>query len=71
MFTKDAPIVQNVTDNDVVAVLIPYGGHHTDLMYSDPIHDPECVVKARLIERDYVVKWINQWYETQTTNKLF
>jgi hypothetical protein len=54
------PMLQNVTDNDIVALVIELGGHHTDLMYSDP-RDPMCVIQARAIERDFIAKWIDDW----------
>lgn len=61
MVRYDGPMLQNITDNDVLALVIEYGGHHTDLMYSSPL-DPECVKKARSIEKDYVTKWITDFY---------
>ena len=57
---KNVSMVQNITDQDIVAVLIEYGGHHTDLMYSHEM-DPECVVRAREVEKKYVAKWIQDW----------
>ncbi len=55
------PMVQNVTkDGSVIALILEYGGHHTDLMYSDPL-DPECIRKARHVERERVIKWIDEW----------
>ena len=61
------PMIQNITnreEDDLVAVLIELGGHHTDLMYSDP-RDPPCVVQARAVEREYILKWIDEWRETK------
>ncbi len=56
----DGSMVQNITDHDVIALIMEYGGHHTDLMYSHKL-DPECVTKARKLEKEYVAKWINEW----------
>lgn len=56
----DGPMVQNITDNDIIALIIEYGGHHTDLMYSHPA-DPSCVTKARENEKAYITKWIDDW----------
>jgi pimeloyl-ACP methyl ester carboxylesterase len=56
----DGPMLQNITENDVLALIIEYGGHHTDLMYSSKL-DPNCVKEARRIEKDYVAKWIADW----------
>jgi lysosomal Pro-X carboxypeptidase len=53
----DGPMLQNITDNDVFALIIEYGGHHTDFMYSNEL-DPDCVKEARRIEKEYVAKWI-------------
>jgi hypothetical protein len=60
----DGPMVQEVNQNDVVALIIPNGGHHTDLMYSSE-SDPKCVTKARTIQRDYLFKWINKFESTR------
>jgi len=58
----DGPMVQNITtDGSMIALIIEFGGHHTDLMYSDPL-DPGCVVKAREIERLHIKKWIEGWH---------
>jgi hypothetical protein len=45
--------------HDMVALIIEFGGHHTDLMYSDE-KDPDCVTKARQVEKEYIAKWIEQ-----------
>ena len=59
-FSSDQALVQNITGTDVIALIIPYGGHHTDLMYSS-IQDPNCVTQARNIEEQYIVKWVAHW----------
>ena len=56
----NGPMVQNITDNDIIALIIKFGGHHTDLMYSNKM-DPQCVTKARNSEKHYIAKWITQW----------
>jgi hypothetical protein len=59
----DKATIQNVTDDgSVIALLIPFGGHHTDLMYSSP-QDPVCVTEARQIEKRYISRWIEEWHE--------
>jgi len=45
--------------HDMIVLLIEFGGHHTDLMYSDE-KDPDCVTKARQVEKEYIAKWIEQ-----------
>jgi len=52
--------VQNITENDVIALIIPFGGHHTDLMYSSE-SDPECVTEGRKIEEEFIARWIRNW----------
>ncbi|KAK9841268.1 hypothetical protein WJX74_002844 [Apatococcus lobatus] len=42
-----------------VAVIIPEGAHHLDLMFSHP-DDPESVKHARNIERQHIARWIRQ-----------
>ena len=55
--------VQNITDSaGLVAVIMEYGGHHTDLMYSS-WHDPPCIKAARDIEERFIRKWIQEWRE--------
>jgi hypothetical protein len=51
--------------SSAIALIMVYGGHHTDLMYSDPIHDPPSITSARLIEEEYITRWINEFNEQQ------
>ena len=44
----------------MAAVVMDNGGHHTDLMYSSS-KDPPDIVQARIVETDYVLRWIDQW----------
>ena len=69
IFSSDQALVQNITKNDIVALVIPYGGHHTDLMYSS-IQDPNCVTQARNIEEQYIAKWIDGWQSSIGNNKV-
>lgn len=43
------------------AVLMEYGGHHTDLMYSNEA-DPPCVKSARSVEMRYIKEWIEEFW---------
>ena len=61
----DDAVVQNITDRDLIALIIPFGGHHTDLMYSNKEEDPNCVADARRIEEAYISKWIGVWNQKQ------
>lgn len=56
----NGPMVQHITETDVIALIIENGGHHTDLMYSSK-SDPEDITKARQIQRDYLEKWISNF----------
>ncbi|EFJ51337.1 hypothetical protein VOLCADRAFT_41600, partial [Volvox carteri f. nagariensis] len=49
-------VLTDISDS-VVAVIIPEGAHHLDLMYSHP-SDPPSVRAARQIEMDYVRNWV-------------
>ena len=59
--TNQGPVIQNITDS-IVAVIIEFGGHHTDLMYRND-EDPKCVTEARLIEKELIGKWVSEWQE--------
>ena len=60
---KSPTAVQNITtDGSMIALVIEFGGHHTDLMYSDP-KDPPCVTEGRKIENDFITRWIHEWNE--------
>ncbi|KAL4433268.1 hypothetical protein ABPG77_003316 [Micractinium sp. CCAP 211/92] len=53
-------VLQNITGaKDLVAVIIPEGAHHLDLMFSNPA-DPPSVRKARAVEEHYIAKWISE-----------
>ncbi|GIL95215.1 hypothetical protein Vretimale_1298, partial [Volvox reticuliferus] len=56
-------VLQNVS-NSVVAVIIPEGAHHLDLMYSSPA-DPPSVQAARQVEMRHVRRWTDQFYKMQ------
>ena len=51
--------IHHVTDS-ILAVVMEFGGHHTDLMYSHPL-DPPSVREARTVERHEIEKWIHKW----------
>lgn len=54
---------QNISQgsDSMIALLIEYGGHHTDLMYASPA-DPPCVTEARVVERRYIQRWIDEFW---------
>ncbi|GFR48295.1 hypothetical protein Agub_g10174 [Astrephomene gubernaculifera] len=64
-------LLTNASDT-VVAIIIPEGAHHLDLMYSHPA-DPPSVTAARLTEMQLVRSWIEQHdarrREDATTNQ--
>jgi len=56
--------LQNITSSgSMVAVIMEYGGHHTDLMYSSP-NDPPSISAARDVEEQFVRKWIHDYYQS-------
>lgn len=53
-------VLHNISEaRDLVAVVIPEGAHHLDLMFSHPL-DPPSVTEARRFEEHYIAKWIRQ-----------
>ncbi|GAB4814859.1 hypothetical protein N2152v2_001905 [Parachlorella kessleri] len=51
-------VLRNISDT-VVAVLIPEGAHHLDLMFSNEL-DPPSVKHARAFEEAHIAKWIEE-----------
>ena len=51
--------MQNIS-RGMIALILEYGGHHTDLMYSSEA-DPPSITEARRVERDYIEQWIAEW----------
>lgn len=49
----------NVSDS-VVSVIIPEGAHHLDLRGSNP-NDPESVISARKVEKEFIRTWIDEY----------
>mmetsp|Transcript_8280 Transcript_8280/g.34770 ORF Transcript_8280/g.34770 Transcript_8280/m.34770 type:complete len:540 (+) Transcript_8280:65-1684(+) len=60
--------VRHDINESVVAVLIPAGAHHLDLMWSTSV-DPEGVKTARDLERSHMLKWVNQKAERMARRK--
>ena len=56
--------VLSTPSDSLVAVQIPEGAHHLDLMFSNE-KDPESVIKVRKIEEEHIVKWINEARERE------
>ncbi|GLC41303.1 hypothetical protein PLESTB_001077500 [Pleodorina starrii] len=54
-------VLTNIS-NSVVAVIIPEGAHHVDLMYSNPA-DPPSLRAARQTEMRHVRRWIDEFYD--------
>ena len=46
----------NVTERDVVSLLVQQGAHHLDLMFATE-DDPQSVTDVRRVEMEYVAKW--------------
>ncbi|KDD71975.1 hypothetical protein H632_c4069p0, partial [Helicosporidium sp. ATCC 50920] len=51
-------VLTNLSDS-LIAVVIPEGAHHIDLMFSNPA-DPPSVTQARETERFYMRKWVDE-----------
>ena len=49
--------------SSVVALVLPMGAHHLDLMFEDPA-DPPCVQEARLVEEAHIRQWIADAYRS-------
>lgn len=57
--------VQNITGDDrMIALILEAGGHHSDLMYGDPA-DPPSFRGAREVQRDYMRRWIQNFWSEQ------
>ena len=55
--------LQNITESGgMVSLIMAYGGHHTDLMYSSWT-DPPSISAAREVEERFVRKWIQEWWQ--------
>ncbi|KAJ5076133.1 lysosomal pro-x carboxypeptidase [Anaeramoeba ignava] len=52
-------VLQSISDT-LIAIIIPSGAHHLDLRYSNPL-DPQDVIQARDIERQWFKKWIDEY----------
>ncbi len=50
-------VLANVSES-VIALMIPSGAHHIDLMFSDPA-DPPDVIAARQVELEHISSWIS------------
>jgi lysosomal Pro-X carboxypeptidase len=72
--TKSHRIMPGLTlqknPNGLAALLLDHGGHHSDLMFSDPINDPPAFAAARKIEALYIQSWIDQFWENAATNEM-
>jgi hypothetical protein len=47
--------------SSVIALLLPMGAHHLDLMFED-LADPPCVKAARAVEEAHIRRWITEAY---------
>lgn len=50
-------VTKSISDS-IVAIIIPEGAHHLDLRASNP-DDPQSVLKARNMEKQFIKKWIS------------
>jgi hypothetical protein len=56
--------LQNIT-HGMIALVMEFGGHHTDLMYSSS-NDPPSITEARRIEKEMISQWIQEWASKRT-----
>jgi hypothetical protein len=59
--------LQHINDRDLVALIMEYGGHHTDFMFSSE-KDPPSIRRAREIEKYYIAKWIDEWWQQELSS---
>ena len=58
--------LQQMNNGDLIALVMEYGGHHTDLMYSSS-QDPPSITRAREIEKEYIAKWVQAHWQREKT----
>ena len=61
-------VLKNLSDS-LVAVIIPEGAHHIDLMFSNEL-DPPSVKQARAFQLDNIRKWIAEVHERNRKQQL-
>ena len=61
-------MLRNLSDS-LVAVIIPEGAHHIDLMFSNEL-DPPSVKQARAFQLDNICKWIAEVDERNRKQQL-
>ncbi|KAG7667890.1 hypothetical protein Ndes2526B_g01702 [Nannochloris sp. 'desiccata'] len=61
---RSGGVLKSLSDT-LVAVNIPEGAHHLDLMFSNK-DDPESVIEARKVEEEHIVRWIEEARERRT-----
>ena len=61
-------MLKNLSDS-LVAVIIPEGAHHIDLMFSNEL-DPPSVKQARAFQLDNIRKWIAEVDERNSKQQL-
>jgi lysosomal Pro-X carboxypeptidase len=55
--------VHNISDDgSMISIIMAYGGHHTDLMYSSA-KDPPCIREGRRLEKKMIERWVNEWWD--------
>jgi len=62
--------VTKTLSDSIVALIIPDGAHHLDLRGQHP-DDPPSVVKARVIERQFIAKWLSNKGGKATKKPIF
>lgn len=55
---RSGGVLKSLSDT-LVAINIPEGAHHLDLMFSNE-DDPKSVIEARKVEEEHIVRWIEE-----------
>lgn len=61
--------IKEPPSDQTVVILIPDAAHHNDLRFSTP-NDPESLTSARLIEKNYILKWISKPSPTPKSTRV-
>jgi Serine carboxypeptidase S28 len=59
----DGLTVQTINNASTYAIIMDYGGHHTDLMYSDDRADPPSIRMARQWQEGIIREWIAAFWQ--------
>jgi lysosomal Pro-X carboxypeptidase len=67
----DGLTVQTINNASTYAIIMDYGGHHTDLMYSDDRADPPSIRTARQWQERIIREWLAAFWEEHDKDDSF